>query len=784
MSIRFKILAIVVSLLALIGAAFALYTTRTTANYRLLRLEGLRGTIEYACEQVNRSVARMERNAIDLANSGRLLYISGARSDAMGEAVVLENFASFPASIGGGLWYEPYRFRANVMRSCFYALRDPERGTVQIDPNFEGEIYDYHNQSWYREIAAAVSRPYMTAWTRPYFDETGSRALMTTVGACMYAAANGQFIGMSTVDWVIEDVVAELSAIRPTGGSFILLAVPGDDYVISNTRASENFGVGASLRALSWYSGIVQPQAGEVSSGSFSLSGTEYLSFAKSMDNGWLFVVAVPRGEIFVELEVRNRNFLRVIAAASAALLVLAWFLVSTLVNKPIRRLIAEVEELGRGNLAVRVTIRSRDEIGLLGTAFNRMTGDLRALIEKNALEHAERERMAGELHAATTIQTGMLPRIFPPFPERSEFDLHAAMLPAREVGGDFYDFFLVDENRLAVVMADVSGKGVPAALFMVIARTLIKNNAQGGKDPSEVFVAVNNLLCENNEADMFVTAFMGYLDIRSGGFSFVNAGHNPPLIRRAGGSFAVLPVTPQLPLAMFEGIPYPIETMTLGPGDSLLLYTDGVTEAMNRERQLFGEARLIESANRVGAAAPRETIQAIKADIDDFTAGEEQYDDITMLALRMAGGGGAGRRMTVSARLEELPRLYEFTQRFLTERGCPAETLGDILLAVEEIFVNIAQYAYPGGRAGEADLSIEIGDGGAILTFADSGIPFDPLAREDPDIHVPLEARGIGGLGVFMVKKLVDAMSYRREGDRNILTLRKKFAPGTGGTA
>jgi sigma-B regulation protein RsbU (phosphoserine phosphatase) len=230
-----------------------------------------------------------------------------------------------------------------------------------------------------------------------------------------------------------------------------------------------------------------------------------------------------------------------------------------------------------------------------------------------------------------------MLPSKFPAFPDREEFDIYASMLPAKEVGGDFYDFFLIDENTLVILIADVSGKGVPAALFMVIAKTLIKNSAQYGLSPKEVFEKVNNLLCENNEEGMFVTAFMGYLDIPTGTFTCVNAGHNPPLIKR-GDNFDWLKIKRGLVLAGMENMFYKNEELTLKSGDTVYLYTDGVTEAMNTRGEQFTEDRLLNEAGLHKDCGLKEFAIAIKSGIDTFAEGAEQADDITMLVLKYRG--------------------------------------------------------------------------------------------------------------------------------------------------
>ncbi|MCL2254334.1 MAG: SpoIIE family protein phosphatase [Lachnospiraceae bacterium] len=301
--------------------------------------------------------------------------------------------------------------------------------------------------------------------------------------------------------------------------------------------------------------------------------------------------------------------------------------------TNPITELTDGAIRIGKGDLDHMLLVKTGDEIETLSDTFNSMIAGIKSIT-------AEKERIGAELDVATKIQASMLPCIFPAFPDRSEFDIYATMIPAKEVGGDFYDFFMIDENKLAVVIADVSGKGVPAALFMVIAKTLLKNNAQYGKNPKEVFELVNNLLCENNEAQMFVTAFMGFLDIPSGTFTYVNAGHNPPLIKRAGGDYEWLNVLkPGFVLAGMEDMVYRQGELNLSDGDMLFLYTDGVTEAVNAKNELFSDPRLLEAANRHKSTNFYDFIAQIISDIFIFAYGAEQADDITMLVLKITGG-------------------------------------------------------------------------------------------------------------------------------------------------
>lgn len=257
-----------------------------------------------------------------------------------------------------------------------------------------------------------------------------------------------------------------------------------------------------------------------------------------------------------------------------------------------------------------------------------------RKLLERQIKDSADKQQIASELSVATHIQTSMLPRIFPAFPAQKEFDIYAMTNPAKVVGGDFYDFFLVDDDHLAVVVADVSGKGIPAALFMVIAKTLIKDHAQRGTSPDVVFTEVNRLLCEANDEGMFVTAWLGVLELSTGHLSYVNAGHNPPLLRRAGGGYDYLRTRSGFVLAGVEETRYRSCSLELAPGDALFLYTDGVTEATDAEKQLYGEERLAAALNSHKDYAPKELLSAVRDDVEAFVGQAPQFDDITVLSL------------------------------------------------------------------------------------------------------------------------------------------------------
>ena len=329
------------------------------------------------------------------------------------------------------------------------------------------------------------------------------------------------------------------------------------------------------------------------------------------------------------------------------AALLAAWVLFAVtnrLIVRPVQQLTkaadSYITERSRGDgesLAMeQLEIRTGDEIETLAGAMKKMERDINDYILNLAQITAEKERIGAELSIATEIQASMLPRIFPPFPERRDLNIYATMNPAREVGGDFYDFFLVDETHLAIAVADVSGKGVPAALFMVIAKTLIKDRACSMAKPGDIFTWVNQQLCESNQAGLFVTAWLGVIDLKTGLVEYVNAGHNPPLVALGGENFTYLKQKSGFILAGLEGFTYETSTFRMDHGDRIFLYTDGVTEAMNRQDELFGEKRLLAWMSQNRGAAPEEALHGLREEIAVFADGAEQYDDITMLMFEL----------------------------------------------------------------------------------------------------------------------------------------------------
>lgn len=327
-----------------------------------------------------------------------------------------------------------------------------------------------------------------------------------------------------------------------------------------------------------------------------------------------------------------------------AVFCVIYWFFMKRSLLKPISIIRRNAHEFAESNANLTDTleqIKTRDELQDLAESISTMEHSIVEYISNIKKVTAEKERIGAELNVAARIQADMLPRIFPAFPERKEFDIYAIMHPAKEVGGDFYDFFFVDEDHLAMVMADVSGKGVPAALFMVIARTLIKNRTQMGGSPSEVLKDVNNRLCEGNEAGLFVTVWLAIFEISSGKGVASNAGHEYPVLKRREEKFELIENRHSVAVAALEGIGFAQNEFMLYPGDRLFVYTDGVPEASNTEDELFGTERMLVSLNRRADLKPMEILNGLKDDIDRFAGEAPQFDDMTMLILDYFGKDG-----------------------------------------------------------------------------------------------------------------------------------------------
>ena len=495
----------------------------------------------------------------------------------------------------------------------------------------------------------------------------------------------------------------------------------------------------------------------------------EYMYVFKFVE-GYCIIAAMPMDEAMFmrDASLYTSIFMQIIIFAT--LFVFIYVLIKKVIINNLQKVNNTLGRITKGDLNVTVDVRTSQEFSSLSDDINSTVTTLKRYIAEAAA------RIDKELEYAKQIQLSALPTNFP---TDDKFEIYAEMIAAKEVGGDFYDFYKLGDSTVAFLAADVSGKGIPAAMFMMTAKTIIKDLAESGMAVNDIFTKANEKLCENNESGMFVTAWMGILDIKTGNLQFANAGHNPPLLKRANGSFEYLKTRAGLVLAGMEGVRYRVGELTLCPGDRLFLYTDGVPEATNKDNKLYGEDRLLEFMNRNSSVKATELLPKLKSNIDEFVGDAPQFDDITMLMFdyRSKEGGDFMTNKTFKAKTEALSDILGFVDRMLEKYGCPMKIQMSLCVAIEEIFVNVARYAYKNGD-GDVVLGIGFDKESSTITFrmADKGIPFDPLKKPDPDITLSAEEREIGGLGIFITKKTMDSVEYAYENGENVLTMTKKI--------
>jgi serine phosphatase RsbU (regulator of sigma subunit)/anti-sigma regulatory factor (Ser/Thr protein kinase) len=481
--------------------------------------------------------------------------------------------------------------------------------------------------------------------------------------------------------------------------------------------------------------------------------------------NNFVVLVAMTEEEVFFTKKASVYMLAFMETIVFAIFFATIFVLVKVLVVKNIRKINTSLSQITDGDLNVTVDVRDNEEFASLSDDINSTVTTLKHYIDEAAA------RFDKDLEIAKQIQQSALPSVFPPYPNRKDFSIYASMNAAKEVGGDFYDFYLVDENHLAFVVADVSGKGIPGAMFMMTSKTLIKSFAESGLPVHEVLTNVNTQLCQNNEAGMFVTAWMGILDLQTGLIKFANAGHNPPLVKHKDGSYEFLKGKVNFVLAGMDMVKYKEQELQLQPGDEIYLYTDGVTEAHNSNNELFGENRLLESLNSTKGMSVEDICKKVKEDVDAFVCDAEQFDDITMLCVQL-NEIDSYNGITVVPSMETVPQVAEFMETEMEKFEISPKISMKMLIAIDEIYSNIVRYS----GATEAIVSIKKSDNTLKLQFKDNGKPYNTLDSKEPDITASAEDRSIGGLGIFMVKKMLDKVEYKYVDNYNILTLTKNL--------
>jgi len=539
------------------------------------------------------------------------------------------------------------------------------------------------------------------------------------------------------------------------------------------------------------------------------VKGDSVLVFYAPIPNlDWGVCLVFSKHDFFAKMRTLN---LKLLLSSGLTLLILS-FAVTKLsrdISRSLKKLADVAQEYGSGNFNAKFpNLYGKDEIGRLASAFRKMKDNLITYIDREKQVYAFEQKLSVEMETASRIQKSILPRTFP---NDRRFSISALMHPAKEVGGDFYDCFYLGENKYVISVADVSGKGIPASLFMMMSKGMLKNMVSylSGQSLAEIFNKANAVLCENNAAEMFVTIFMAIIDLQNGTVEYINAGHNPPLLQH-NGRYEFLKPLRNIALAVMDTVKYRTGSFKMEPGDRIFIYTDGVTEAQNMKNEFFGNERLKQTLNSEPVNTDSAgTLETVRKQLHQFSEGAPQADDITMLELSYMGdlqemqtpentpeaknvknepdgsrqekGNSAEQDKTVlsekrnfKASIDEWDNISAFLEQKSEAAGLTQPRTMKLLISAEEIFSNIARYAYE--EPGNADITVTIEDGMLKVIFEDTGIEYNPLEKDDPDITLSAEERKIGGLGIFIVKKSMDLVRYERKDNKNIFTMGLKL--------
>ncbi len=546
-------------------------------------------------------------------------------------ASVLEN----PEVYGAILAFEPYALDGKTRYFAPYFYRG--NGTIKATDPHTRVHFDW---SWYQDPKQS-GRP---EWSEPYFDTGFGNIVMATYSVPFYRLEKGKerFRGVVTADISLDQLSEIVSSIKILDSGFGILISKSGTIV---THPDRNLILRETIFSLADKRGdpritevgrqMIAGKSGFAPYPILAAGKPSWVYYAPIPSSNWSLAVIFPENELAKDLATLHRVVI-FLGCAGLLLLCLAVILIARSITRPLRAMAQATEAIASGNLDIELPeVRTHDEVGKLTESFRTMKTALKDYIREVAESAAERERITSELNIAREIQMNILPQAMPDFSAQAGYDLHARIEPAREVGGDFYDFFPVDGNRLCFVIADVSGKGVPAALFMAMSMTLLKATAREGLSPEKVLTRVNDELSRDNDVNMFVTVFCGILAVDTGEVVFANAGHNHPLVMKKTGETAWVKTVNGLALGVMEGASYRREVLTLGQGDALFLYTDGVTEAMNPGEDLFGDERLRLCLQSLAGRPPGEVNGAVLENVRTFAAGAPQSDDITLMTVQ-----------------------------------------------------------------------------------------------------------------------------------------------------
>ena len=677
--------------------------------------------------------------------------------------------------------FEPYYFQ-NYGR-YFSAYSKHSGDSIRT---FQGgsDNYQYFFMDWYL-MPQLLDHP---CWTEPYVDldvATNTSEMVTSY--CQAIKNNeGKLIGVINTSLSLNWLSQTISAVKPYPNSYSIMIGRGGTYFVHPdstkiTRQSiftqtieDNDTAMANLGHAM--------QRGEEGIKRMNIGGKDSYVFYKPLGKtGCSMAIVCPESDIFGGFDRLRRTVMSIV---TVGLLLMLYFFIRIITRElqPLRRLAKEAETIASGNFDTKLPeLQRTDEIGQLSNSFAGMQKSLVRYIDELKDTTAEKASIESELQVASGIQMGMLPKDFPTSQERDDVQLYASLTPAKDVGGDLFDFYIRDE-KLFFCIGDVSGKGVPASLFMAVTRSVFRTVSAHESMPDRIVATLNATMADMNETNMFVTLFVGVLDLPTGRMRYCNAGHDAPLL--VGQGVGMLPCDSNIPAGFMPSWKYTLQETQIFTGTTIFLFTDGLTEAEDSTHALFKMERVNEVAKQALAnhqEEPRQLIAVMTDAVHQFVGDAEQSDDLTMMAIqyiKKPRDVRFSKRIILPNDTKEVPTLAAFVDEVCEAVGFDAALTMKMNLAIEEAVVNVMEYAYPRGTHGDITVEAQANDVRLKFTIIDSGTHFDPTAQADVDTTLSAEDRPIGGLGIHIVRQYMDSINYERISGRNVLTLRKKLLP------
>ena len=726
-----------------------------------LRVEGILNRVEVASNMTKWLVERHPENADSMFVYSR--------------SMLLNNPDFYNCSIA----FEPYYFKDKGRYFSAYTkhIGDSLR-TIQGGSNH----YQYFFADWYL-MSQLLGKP---CWTEPYvdLDVATNTSEMVTSYCQTIKNRQGQVIGVINTSLSITWLSQTISAVKPYPNSYSIMIGRGGTYFVHPdttkitrqtifTQTLEQ--PDTALTALGY-----AMQHGEEGMKRMNINGKDSYVFYKPLgQTGCSMAIICPESDIFGGFD-RLRNSVRAIVLVGLLLMLYLFIRIITRELNPLRRLAHEAETIASGQFDAPLPDFQRiDEIGQLSHSFGNMQQSLVKYIEELKTTTAQKASIESDLRIASGIQMGMLPENFPTKDDRDDVQLYASLTPAKEVGGDLFDFYFRDE-KLFFCIGDVSGKGVPASLFMAVTRSTFRTVSAHESMPDRIMMIMNKTIADMNKNQMFVTLFVGVLDLPTGRLRYCNAGHDAPLL--VGAGVGELPCDPNIPVGFMPDWKFTLQEAQIFTGTTILLFTDGLTEAMNADYAQFQMERVNDVAFQAlssGQQEPRQLIARMTEAVHQFVGDAEQSDDLTMMAIqyiKQQSDVRMRKSLVLHCDQQEVPRLNAFVEEVCQDVGFDELTTRDVKVAVEEAVVNVMKYAYPPEQCGDVTVEAASNDVRLKFTIIDTGKPFDPTVQSEVDATLSAQERKNGRLGIHIIRQNMDSINYERMDNLNVLTLRKKI--------